>query len=129
MVDPSDTEWEFTSVSHPRARKEHRCDECRRIIKSGEVYQRFAGKCDGYLSSYTTCSHCEAAVGWLIKACEGYIFGLALADLREHWDDSPDYRSPTLKLLIDGMASGWHDGLDEVPSAELVAAAVPVAAA
>lgn len=40
------------------ARKEHRCDECRRIIGRGETYERFFGVMYGDPYTAKTCSGC-----------------------------------------------------------------------
>ena len=46
------------SVSYPKARREHRCCECNRIIKPGEEYQLYKGCWDGKWSDYKTCQEC-----------------------------------------------------------------------
>lgn len=52
----------FFDVATPRARKAHRCDECRRTIEPGETYQRITGKWDGDIATYNRCAHCHAAI-------------------------------------------------------------------
>ncbi len=42
----------------PRARKRHRCCECRGNIQPGEVYERFSGIWD-YPMTFKTCSDCN----------------------------------------------------------------------
>jgi hypothetical protein len=49
---------EFQDVTYPKARKEHRCVECRRLVPKGEQYQKWVMKFDGDLSCDKTCSEC-----------------------------------------------------------------------
>lgn len=46
------------SVSTPKARKEHQCEECRRPIREGEQYERVWGVWDGDMSTFKTCQRC-----------------------------------------------------------------------
>lgn len=127
MVDDGEG-WDFFSDRNVKAaRKEHCCNECNRTIRVGESYYFATGKSDGYVSTMHVCAHCHAATAWLNKACNGYLFGVVLEDLREHWHESETYQSPMLRALIDGMSDRWHDGADPVPDAEAVRASVPVA--
>ena len=41
-----------------RARKDHRCCDCCRIIKRGERYEYIAGVCDGDFENWKTCREC-----------------------------------------------------------------------
>ncbi len=41
-----------------RARKEHRCIECRRVILKGSDYERISGKWEGEFSTSHTCLDC-----------------------------------------------------------------------
>lgn len=56
-----------------RARKEHRCTECRACITVGELYTRRSSVYDGHLSAQKLCAECardekefasEHGVGW-----------------------------------------------------------------
>lgn len=109
------------------ARKEHRCDECRRTIRVGEPYRSMRGKYDGRFYVVNHCAHCNVAAEWLMVACKGYLFNAVLEDLREHWEFSESMRSDQLRVLIDGMAAGWHGGTDPIPDAAAVRACVPAA--
>lgn len=51
-------EWE--SVTHPRARKEYTCCECKDKIKPGERYEKMVGKFEGELVTYRTCEFCAS---------------------------------------------------------------------
>ena len=46
------------SDSTPKARKEHRCCECRGTISVGEVYHIFSGYWDSW-STFKTCDDCQ----------------------------------------------------------------------
>jgi ssDNA-binding Zn-finger/Zn-ribbon topoisomerase 1 len=50
---------EFYSITTPKARKEHKCEECGRTIPMGTVYQKVAGRFDGDFYSQDTCMDCE----------------------------------------------------------------------
>ena len=55
---------------HPKARKDHKCCECRGVIKVGEVYNRHHGIWDGEPDSYKVCSDCDflrVRLGKLLK--------------------------------------------------------------
>lgn len=46
------------TVKEPKARKDHICCECRRIIKKGEHYQKFTGCWGGEWHEFKTCEEC-----------------------------------------------------------------------
>lgn len=50
---------------HPRARKEHKCDACRRRIDPGEYYTISAGVDMGRFTSFKMCVHCEAMLKFI----------------------------------------------------------------
>lgn len=51
---------EFYSKTVYTARKEHRCAECGRAIRTGERYEKVVGKWDGRMDIFKTCSRCTA---------------------------------------------------------------------
>lgn len=53
------------SASTPRARKEHRCDECGTKIKPGEQYENVFAVWEGYPSTYKTCERCYDLRQWV----------------------------------------------------------------
>lgn len=68
-----------------RARKLHRCNECRRIIIPGEVYRCEVFVFEGKRSTHKTCPHCMVLREWLQYECSGFIFGAVVEDYREHF--------------------------------------------
>jgi hypothetical protein len=107
MIDDAEP-WEFFHDSHPRARKEHRCDECSRVIQSGERYRYATGKCDGSFCVMRQCLHCVEVGRWLMVACSGYLFNAVQEDLAEHVIGEEDYlRSAPLTRLLRWMRADW----------------------
>lgn len=52
--------WE----SRPKAKKRHKCSECRGWIEPGEVYWRVRGVWDGEAQTFAMCSDCDALLSW-----------------------------------------------------------------
>lgn len=50
----------FYYDTRPLARKEHKCTECRRVIKKGERYENVRGKWDDGVATIKTCVCCLA---------------------------------------------------------------------
>lgn len=59
----------FTDT-HPRARKEHQCDDCGRTIRPGEKYRRGAGMDGATAWTWKECTHCEVLVEWFYRIDE-----------------------------------------------------------
>ena len=58
----------------PKARKIHKCCECRRPIKIGDEYERVAGVWDGDFAHFKTCERCaglRAALAEVLCPCYG----------------------------------------------------------
>lgn len=51
------------------ARKEHRCDECRRTIRKGERYQYFSVLWEGGWDHYKTCKQCAEIARDYLNNC------------------------------------------------------------
>lgn len=49
---------EFVHQSRPRARKTHKCCECRGEIRPGEAYESVRGRWAGEFAVYKTCDSC-----------------------------------------------------------------------
>jgi hypothetical protein len=91
---------EFAAQTRPRARKAHRCVECRRTIAVGEVYVREASKWEGEVSASVFCIDCHewatalCAAQQLVCGCSGWLLGDLWCEIREftreHLGYSPD---------------------------------------
>jgi hypothetical protein len=65
-----------------KARKEHRCCECREIIRTGDLYQSDCGKRDGDFSTYKTCAIC-AEIRTAFCCGESWLYCSLWDDMRE----------------------------------------------
>jgi hypothetical protein len=74
---------DFDTRSTVRARKPHRCGECRETIPVGAAYERTSGKWDGRMLSLVTCATCAEIRGHLF--CDGWSYGCIWEDIRESW--------------------------------------------
>ncbi len=81
---------EFSSRSYPKARKQHRCEECGKPINPGEQYECVAGKWDGYFSTFNTCPRCVDLRRWVTNSipCFCWAHGNMLDDAREAVDQA-----------------------------------------
>lgn len=108
---------EFLNVTYHTACKQHKCDECRRVIRVKEIYEKAVGKADGTIFVSKTCEYCQEAREWLVKECGGYVYGGVLQDLQDHMDEG--YRHGSLTRLVVGMSRKWKkftsDSLMSVP--------------
>ncbi len=74
--------YDFFNREHRKARKEHKCCECRRIIFVGETYVHDRGKFDGDIFTAKTCSHCtEIRSGFTCETSSAY--GELWAEMKE----------------------------------------------
>lgn len=72
---------EFCSTEIVKARKAHRCVECRDVIAIGQRHERTSGKWDGEINSFRTCLLCvEIRAAFM---CEGWTYGLLWEDVEE----------------------------------------------
>ena len=58
--------WE----SRPKAKKRHKCSECRGWIEPGEVYWNVRGIWDGGPSTYKVCADCDALLSWCSEGAD-----------------------------------------------------------
>jgi len=70
----------------PTARKQHVCEDCGRIIRSGEKYRRTAGLDGGTAWTYKECRHCSATLSlWYGEIVHDYEYA---ADDFAWWEPS-----------------------------------------
>ena len=108
------------SQSHPKARKDHRCGECRKTIVRGEVYLREVNIHDGRVITDKTCQDCVSIRNEFFR--EGYWYGQVIELLDEHVQESRGDISenclvaltPGAREKVCGMIEGyWKDQDDE----------------
>ena len=81
-ADYSDDLAEFYWLSNPKARKVHKCYDCKREIQPGQIYYRDTGKWDGKLKTYKMCIVCREIIDEFF--CDGFAYGQINSDLYEH---------------------------------------------
>ncbi|GAC1699901.1 MAG: hypothetical protein NVS9B4_00220 [Candidatus Acidiferrum sp.] len=79
---------EFFEVTEHKARKAHRCAECRREIPIGERYQATSIKFDGDFSYTKTCLICADV--YAVYSCGNSLM------IGELWSEMRDYVFPNL---------------------------------
>ncbi len=77
---------EFYSSKEVKARKPHKCLECKQIIQVGELYQRASGKFDGRVFADKTCLPC-AEIRSAYSCGEVEPVGELWSMMREVFDD------------------------------------------
>lgn len=83
MFDGCDEVVTVLHERYPKARKEHRCSECRRAIEIGEVYMVERYVSDGNAFTHKTCRHCQVVRQWLLAECSGFIYECIGEDIQE----------------------------------------------
>lgn len=107
-VDDCDGYAQVFGDSTLTAKKEHKCDECRRVIQPGEKYRRERGVHESEPFTHKTCQHCLVARDWMNATCGGFVYGEIEEELLEHWNEDTDYRTRELAKLIYGMGRNWQ---------------------
>lgn len=69
------------TASTPKARKRHKCCECRGWIEPGEKYHKFSGIWDGEAGTYKTCDDCQILRKDVSNLC------------RKNDDEEPSFRN------------------------------------
>lgn len=85
-----------------KARKIHKCAECRRSIRVGESYFHEYLAYEGKRYGYNTCAHCMQARDFYIHEIQGEF---SYGDLYECLSDY-SYEWPN-KFYLDGMRRSW----------------------
>lgn len=111
---------QLLSASSPKARKDHKCDECRRVICKGEIYKAESTLYEGEFSAHKTCTHCMVAREWLSDECGGYVWSAVVEDIGEHVSERKGYdEGVDLARMYVGMRRKWQRfdgaGLLKVP--------------
>lgn len=109
--------WKVYSHYMRRARKDHQCTECHRVVGKGETYKRINAMLDDSWWNEAICEHCLAAATWMEVVCGGYLLEGLLEELTEHWSEG--YRNGWMARTIVGMRKGWRrsdGGLLSVPA-------------
>lgn len=57
---------EFIHIEQRKARKPHKCDECRATFVSGESYEHVRGKWEGYIYTFKICALCLELRQWAL---------------------------------------------------------------
>lgn len=89
-----------------RARIEHHCAECARLISPGEQYEVATMLYEGRWDTYKTCRHCIAVREWLVIVCNGFCHHGVQDDLLEHAFEG--YNPRFLNIAVGGMRKGWR---------------------
>lgn len=76
---------DFMNTNEQKARKKHRCTECRRTISPGERYEYTAGSWDGDFSVYKTCEHCLSLRKEFF--CNTWVYTSVIDDLQYHLEE------------------------------------------
>ena len=87
-----------------RARKPHKCGECKQEIKPLERYAVAKGMWDGRLDTHKTCCNCLAIRRAFF--CEGWFYGEVLQNLHDHINDVGGDISESCIAELNPVASG-----------------------
>lgn len=108
MADDADRVTVLSESGH-KARKEHKCNECHRVIVPGEMYHSERYVFEREFKIHRTCVQCMVCRQWLQAECNGWIYGFVEEDLYEHFTEA--MYPPTIKWgigrLIVGMRNKW----------------------
>ena len=116
--DPSD----FDIDLRPKARIQHKCHECGRIIEPGEVYSLEKGKYDGRFYAYKICLDCISLRKTFFCS---FTYGEIWSDMREHISESKgeilDSRilqlTPRAREMVFERIEEYWDEMDEEAAA------------
>jgi len=93
-LNTSDDIAEFYTVKKRKARKQHKCGECNRIIEIGEVYESYFSVCDNtrYTFYHKTCNDC-LVIRKVFYEDFSYYYGEIFADIHDFYfrlDEIPE---------------------------------------
>lgn len=92
---------EFCNISTVKARKEHKCEECRATIQPGDKYKRTVGKWEGDLLTFATCGLCDELQQWASISVPCFCW--AYGELHEEVRDMVDQ----IKVDVPGIVFEW----------------------
>lgn len=75
---------EFTSTKMLKAKKDHKCYECRGVIKKGDRYEKTSGVWDGTFDTFKVCLDCLSLRKEFFRG--GYYYGRIWEDFETHVD-------------------------------------------
>ncbi len=88
-----------------KAKKEHSCSECYRVISKGETYKYAFGVWDIKPSIFKTCSNCLVPQNWLMQECHGFLHGALEEEIEEH---ALEYGKMFLYRWLIGIRRKWQ---------------------
>lgn len=91
-VDDADS-VKILNIESPKARKEHRCYECGRLIGIGELYHKDTFVFEGEINTIKACKHCKYAVNLINEKCHGFVYGEIREELGEHFNTPWGYQA------------------------------------
>lgn len=103
-IDIDEGSPDFTSQKMVTARKDHKCIECRGVIKKGDLYEKTAGKWDGSFESFKTCSDCLSLRKEFFSG--GYYYGHIWEDFEIYVDMGYAEISETCLAKLTPVARG-----------------------
>lgn len=74
---------DFWSNKYPKARKEHICQMCGRVISAGETYRRGTAFDMGTAWSWNECQHCQVLFSYLCNLFGVYDY---MEDFVSEWE-------------------------------------------
>lgn len=98
---------DFERIEIRTARKQHKCDECSRIINVGEQYTYDFTVHGRDVDEYHTCQHCAVARKWLSNNCGGWIYSEVCEEIQEHAEEYPSIAMPLYRVAV-GMRREWR---------------------
>lgn len=95
-----------STTTQRKARKQHKCSECRRTIAPGERYEHTSGiDGEGDPFRHKVCQHCQVATAWLVANCGGWVMTMVAEDLFEH---AGEYNRPDLGEMARNVMTKWE---------------------
>lgn len=96
---------EFCESFIHKARKVHKCDECRREIKPKEHYKKIIGKWNGDFQVWKQCEGCQDLIQTIEEIEKSHGCGWedsspGLGDLYNAIKDCPEARNKLLPMII-----------------------------